>query len=123
MARARRQPTTPTSPAVAPLESAPTADASSERAATTHAPGTDRDSVERERALDLIVQLAGTSIRAEIDAEDPRHDRLLAWMAAEARAALSHAERVQLARDGEALLRRVRARRGAAHDGAPDRSD
>lgn len=70
----------------------------------------DPAAAERERAADLLVQLAGASIRGALDAEDARHDRMLAWMASEARAALTPAERHELARDGDALVERVRAR-------------
>jgi hypothetical protein len=70
----------------------------------------DRATAERERAADLLVQLAGASVRGALDAEEARHDRMLAWMAAEARAALTPAERHELARDGDALVERVRAR-------------
>lgn len=70
----------------------------------------DRAATERERAADLLVQLAGASVRGTMDAEEARHDRLLAWMAAEAREALTPAERRELAEDGDALVARVRGR-------------
>ena len=70
----------------------------------------DRAATERERAADLLVQLAGARVRETIDAEDARHDRMLEWMAAEARAALTPAERRALADEGDALVARVRAR-------------
>ena len=117
MAPARRKPTAGSSPRDAAGQAPDTGAVSGARAGsesdTEHHPVVDREHVERERAADLLVQLAGAHIRDDIDAIDPRHDRLLAWLAAEARAALSPAERAQLARDGEALLERVRAQRDA----------
>lgn len=70
----------------------------------------DPATTERERAADLLVQLAGARVREAIDAEDARHDRMLEWMAAEARAALTPAERRELTHEGDALVARVRAR-------------
>lgn len=116
MAPARRKPTAGSSPRDAAIQAPDAGREADARSRAEDDVARDRDSVERERAADLLVQLAGARIRDEIDAEDPRHDRLLAWMAAEARAALSSAERAQLARDGEALLERVRARRAAARE-------
>jgi hypothetical protein len=121
MAPARRKPTAGSSPRDAVDEASNVGSEAGVRSTAGGDPAIDRESVERERAADLLVQLAGARIRDDIDAADPRHDRLLAWLATEARAALSPAERAQLARDGEALLERVRARRGDAR--SDSRSD
>lgn len=126
MARARKQPNLPTTSL--PTRSAATdaarlEETADERAEAADGAGVDRERVERERGMDLLVQLAGARIRDEIDAEDARHDRLLAWMAAEARAALSPAERAQVARDGEALLERVRAAREVTRNEDASSSD
>ena len=114
MAPARRKPTAGSSPRDAAVQ----ASEPGSESGTGGDAAIDRESVERERAADLLVQLAGACIRDDIDVADARHDRLLAWLASEARAALSPAERAQLARDGEALLERVRARGGNARGDA-----
>ena len=85
------------------------------RDATRTAKGpSDPAAVERERVTDLLVQLTGARVRDTIDPEDVRHDRMLAWLAAEARAALTPAERRELAEDGDRIVARIRARRGGA---------
>ena len=71
-------------------------------------------STDRERAADLLVQLAAARLRDTVDLESPEQAPLVEWLAAEARAALSPAERAELAREAEAFAERMAALAAAA---------
>lgn len=107
----RRKPRMPTEPAV---RAAGPTDAAAAREAE----------IAEERLADWLVQLVGRHARDTIDPEDPAHAQYFAWLAEEARAAQTPAERAQTAREAEVFARdmveRLRAMNvvGAASDGA-----
>lgn len=111
MARPRKRPAPGSMPADAPVAGPP----------LPHAPGSDpaaASSADRERAADLLVQLAAARLRDTVDLESPEQAPLVEWLAAEARAALSPAERAELAREAEAFAGRVAS--AVLEDGARD---
>ena len=63
--------------------------------------------VARERLADALVRAAGARLRATMDVADPAQERRLEWLADEARAALSPAERRVLAERARAFASRM----------------
>ena len=74
---------------------------------------------DRERTSDLLVQLTAAYLRDRIDWEDPANAPFVNWLAEEARAAMSPAERAALAQEAEAFAARLRRAIDAGDDAAP----
>lgn len=91
----------PAPPATLPRPLEPVGDGAADPAAAA--------STDRERAADLLVQLAAARLRDTVDLEAPEQGPLVEWLAAEARAALSPAERAELACEAEAFAARMTA--------------
>jgi phage repressor protein C with HTH and peptisase S24 domain len=87
----RRKPRMPTDPAV--------------RAEPAGAQAARAGEIAEERLADWLVQLVGRQVRDTIDPEDPAHAQYFAWLAEEARAAQTPAERAQTAREADVFAR------------------
>ena len=110
MAHPRKRPAPATPPASSSVPERPVANDPDPASAAAE---------DRERTSDLLVQLTAAYLRDRIDWEDPAMAPFVDWLAAEARAAMSPAERAALAREADAFAARLRREIGERDGSKP----